>query len=198
MADPGFFRGGVLRVLCTGVLVGGCGPRSPAPTVGNAAVASASDTVKLVWVVGRPTIPHPTYEGVMLQPLTLEIATGAGAREVKLEPQMGSLFPFNQSACRSTAYPLAAGELAKITFYEGGAGGYVVRRGDGTKLELVAWSQPDGACADETTGDPVACPPMYERVGTIDAPVNARVEETILEVDAAGARTPMSCEEAAR
>lgn len=127
----------------------------------------------------------------MLQPLTLEIR---GGRTIELEPQMGSLFPFNQSVCKSTAYPLEPGELAKITFYEGGAGGYVVRRkGDG--LELVAWSQADGACADESTGDPVACPPMYERVQMIDAVPNARVEETIVELDAAGMRTVMSCEE---
>lgn len=151
--------------------------------------------MKLTWVVGRPTIPHPTYEGVMLQPLTLEIGTEAGVRKVELKPQMGSLFPFNQSVCSSTAYPLAAGELAKITFYEGGAGGYVVRRGEGGGLELVAWSQTDGACADERTGDPITCPPMYERVQTIEAADNARVEETIVEVDATGTRAPMSCAE---
>ena len=159
--------------------VGACRTPSRAPSsVDNRADATwpPGDTLQLTWVVGMPNIPHPKWDGVMMQAVTLEVAIGGAVRALDLEPQMGSLFPHNQSACKSTTYPLAPGEVARIVFDEGEARGYVVRRPRPTVLEVSPMTSSAGA-------------------QRIEVPAQVKVSETILELDVNGARTPIRCEE---
>ena len=104
----------------------------------------------------------------------------------------------NSAGCRAStsrgdAYPLEKGELAKITFYEGGAGGYFLRRA-GNFLTIFEWSQTDGACPG-ANDELVACPRSVEQVGKIrvKAKVGATIVEEILMVDDKGVRSPFDC-----
>jgi hypothetical protein len=204
MADRGFFasrggKNGLCVAVAALVLVGAaCGsPSRPPTTVGNRFEESgaAAESVKLTWVVRDPSVPHQTYEDILLRPVELEITIGSSLQKVPLKPQMGSLFPYHQGVCNTTTYPRRPGEVAKITFEEGGAFGYLVRRRPQYTLEVVDWSQSDGACTDEKTGDMVACAPSYQLVTKIQIPANARVDEALVEVNATGVRVPMRCEE---
>jgi len=75
----------------------------------------------------------PAYVGVT-------VTLGTVTRTVTLAPEFGSMKPYNQPMCKKAdrvdAYALARGEIAKLTFYEGGAGGYVIK--DIRGVDLVA------------------------------------------------------------
>ena len=187
--------------MCAGVatlaLVGGaCGAPSRPATVGNRVEeAPTSDTVKVTWVVREPSVPHQTYQDMLLRPVALEITIGESLGRLELKPQMGSLFPYHQSVCKTTTFPLGPDEVAKITFEEGGAGGYVIRRKPADTLEVLAWSQSDGACIDEKSGDMIACAVTYESVKKLPIPAGAKIVEALLEVDPTGTRRPIRCDE---
>ena len=167
------------------------GARAP---ITNAAEPAwpAGDTVHLTWAVWPATVPHPKWPDTVLAPVELEISIGNVTRRVKLEPQRGSLFPHNQTVCQTTAYPLDPGEVAKITFYEGGAGGYFVRRRQPDQLEIGSWTLSDGACPD-AKGDPVGCPRGEATVSTIQVPASITVQEAIVQVSGSGGRTSFEC-----
>jgi len=129
-----------------------------------------------------------------MRPLALEITINGAKQTVKLEPQLGALYPYNQIECNTDAYPLSKTEVAKITFYEGGAGGYLVRRELQDTLVVVDWSLTDGAC-EGPGGEPVACLPYEKILTTYKVPVGATVKQRIVEADAKGAREPFSCAE---
>jgi hypothetical protein len=157
---------------------------------------STRDVVKLTWVVREPSIPHDTYQDMLLRPVALEIRIGESLGSLELKPQLGSLFPFHQSVCKTTTFPLGPHEVARITFEEGGAGGYVVRRKPENTLDVLAWSQSDGACIDERTGDMIACAVTYETVKKLPIRRDATIEEALVEVDASGTRKSIVCAEA--
>ena len=175
-------------------------PPIDAGTVGAVTIdAGAADTpvgdIVITWVVFPPSVPLKRDPQILQQPVTLEITAGGGKimQETKLAPQFGGLQASNQSACHGDAYPLEQGELAKLTFYEGGAGGYFVKRA-GDFLTISEWSQTDGACTN-AKGDMIACPRTVKQVGKVlvKAKPNATVAEQILEVDEKGVRQPFDC-----
>jgi hypothetical protein len=146
------------------------------------------DAIDVTWVV------HPIADASKPEttkaPLDLEVTIGSVTRTIKLDPQFGALSPINQTVCKTSAYPLGKHEVAKITFYEGGAGGYFIRR-SGAVLGIVDWSLTDGACPDKH-GDPGACPRTEKLVIQLHAP-NVPVREHIVELDANGARHAFAC-----
>ncbi len=128
-----------------------------------------------------------------LAPLELKV----GDKVLKLEPQMGALNATYQSVCHpdkteSYAYPMGADDVAKITFEEGGVGGYLVKRVDG-KLVLFTWGQSDGACEDPKTKEITECPISTKQARVLDAPATAEVIQRLLVVDAAGKQAPIDC-----
>lgn len=155
-------------------------PAKPAPA-----------TLELVWVVSAP-IPNPKdpQNGYPLLPLTLI----AGTERIVLKPQLGGLKPYNQSVCATTdgsPYHLEGTEVAKITFKEGGAGGYLVRRGQ-RGFELVAWED-GGLCEDKKTRQLTKCGAGKKLVRMIAAPANAKVIEKLMVADKAGKQTAFDC-----
>ncbi len=137
--------------------------------------------MSLTWAVSPATVPHPKWPDTFVAPVELEVTIGAVTRRVKLEPQQGSLFPHNQPVCRTTAYPLEPGEVAKITFDEAGTGGYFVRRTQADRLEIGRWSASDGGARGE------------QAVSTVEVPAHVKVHEAIVLVTTSGERTALEC-----
>ncbi|HEY4182424.1 MAG TPA: hypothetical protein VGM90_36585 [Kofleriaceae bacterium] len=156
--------------------------------LGSTAVAAPKATpVQLTWVVHASAATDENYK----QALELEVTTAGKTKTITLKPQVGALYAYNQIACKTDAYPLGKNEVAKITFYEGGAGGYFVRH-KGSAYELVDWFLTDGAC-DDKKGNFVACPRQEKLVQKLAVPANAQLVDRIIEVDLAGQRTPFVC-----
>lgn len=78
-----------------------------------------------------------------------------------------------------------------IAFYEGGAGGYFVRRTGGV-LSIVDWSLGDGACPDKH-GNLGVCPRSEKVKFQLHSPAAAKIHEHIVEVDDAGTRHAFAC-----
>ena len=101
--------------------------------------------------------------------------------------------PINQSFCQGTdaQYPLAKSEVAKITFYEGGARGYYAKRSKrGSTLQLYSFAMTDGLC-DPSDG----CHQPNDRyILKITIPANATIVEQ-MEARPAGATEfkPFNC-----
>jgi hypothetical protein len=148
--------------------------------------------IAITWLVYPPSVPMKRDPEILEQPVTLEIMTAGKVHTKKLAPQFGGLQPYNQSACNGDAYPLQDGELAKLTFYEGGAGGYLVKR-TGDTLVVYSWAQSDGLCG--TVDKPVECPRNVKKVADVVAYKQASmgVDERIVEIDDKGARKPFDC-----
>jgi hypothetical protein len=145
--------------------------------------------VDVTWLVS-PIPPGATTPETTKAPLAVELRIGRVTRTIRLAPQLGALAPGNQAVCKTEAYPLGRHEVAKITFYEGGAGGYLVRRAGGV-LSVVAWSLEDGACSDKH-GAPGPCPQHEQVAVRLHAP-DVPIHEHIVELDAAGARHAFAC-----
>ncbi|HEY3806645.1 MAG TPA: hypothetical protein VGL61_28775 [Kofleriaceae bacterium] len=153
----------------------------------------AGNRVELAWLV-YPTVPR-VYQGMgdtMVAPLQLVATIGSVSRVVTFDPQLGSLKLYFQSACGSDGLPPERNEIAKLVFEEGGFGGELVRRdGDGV-VEILDWSQSDGACPD-AHGQPAACKPHEKLVARMHVPHGATFTQAIYDVDDAGARHPFDC-----
>jgi hypothetical protein len=148
--------------------------------------------IGITWIVYPPSVPMRRDPEILQQPVTLEIMTEGTVHTKKLEPQFGALQPYNQSACAGDAYPLQKDELAKLTFYEGGAGGFIVKR-VGDMLVVYSWAQTDGLCG--TVDKPVECPRNLKRIANVVEYRRAAmgVDERIVEVDDKGVRKPFDC-----
>ena len=111
--------------------------------------------ILLLWDVGpdrkNPKDPYGDGFGLPLRPVDLVAQLGKVTRRIKLSPETGNLFVYNQVICKTGAYPLAGKEVGKLTFYEGGASGYSVVRAGQDLLEVHHWSQTDGHARDRTT-----------------------------------------------
>jgi hypothetical protein len=153
------------------------------------------DAIELTWLVA-PDLPAKPNQ-LPATPVSLVVTIGGVDRVVKLAPQVGQLRPYYQPVCAgrsklpSAETPLGHGEVARITFDEGGFGGYIVRRADNDTLEVIAWSLGDGACDDH--GKPVACPRKDSVVTKISAPAAATVHEHLVRIDDHGNHHPFAC-----
>jgi hypothetical protein len=145
----------------------------------------------LTWLVGED--PKPRDGELPRQPIELLATIGKTTRSITLPAQQGGLHAINQSACRGSAYPLERSEVAKITFYEGGAGGFFVRRAAKNALEVIEWNQTDGAC-ESASGELVACPRSERVRAQFHVPAGVKIDESIELVDAKGNRTVFDCE----
>jgi hypothetical protein len=153
--------------------------------------------IVIEWLVLEPSVPLDRDPQILQQPVKLGIfvvgpvTPAPGFRPLELPPQFGALQPYNQSACKGDAYPLKKGELAKLTFYEGGAGGFFVKR-KGDTFGVYSWAQTDGLCGD--VDKPVECPRNEKQVAsvTLKAKPDAKVHETIYELEK-GVRKPFDC-----
>ena len=116
-------------------------------------------------------------------------------RVQKFSPQLGALKPLNLPLCEGVvnlvAYPLERGEVAKITFYEGGAGGFLVKRAASDVLSVIGWEQSDGAC--EVKGQVTMCPRHDKLVTKLHVPKGLEIRERIFELDAKGTRHAFDC-----
>ena len=165
-------------------------PSSAAPRwVDTPPWPAKADAIDVTWLVS-PVPAGATTPETTKAPLAVELRIGRVTRTIQLVPQLGALTPDNQVVCKTAAYPLGKHEVAKITFYEGGAGGYLIRRAGGV-LSIVDWSLDDGACPD-ARGAPAPCP-QHEKVALrLHAP-DVPVHEHIVERDAKGARHAFAC-----
>jgi hypothetical protein len=153
-------------------------------------IASTAHAGALVWLVG-PDIPakDPSRDLVKTK-VALEIVDAH--RTIALKPEFGSLRSDNQPSCKGRAYPLETNEVGKLTFYEGGAGGYLVKQ-NGDLLDIRSWSLTDGACEGKNH-DPVACPRKTTHIAYVKLPANTKLHDTIVMVDDKGTRSPFQCD----
>jgi hypothetical protein len=152
----------------------------------------ARPTLELTWLV-YPYLRDAKDPGRM--PVA-SLALMVGNERIELKPQTGSIKPHHQSTCHRGAgphtYPLEADEVAKITFSEGGDGGYLVKRApDG--LVLMEWEQTPLACLDEKTNQPKDCPRREFGERVLNAPTNLEIVQRLIQVDAAGTQKPFPC-----
>jgi hypothetical protein len=171
-------------LACVMVLV--CaGSASAAPPTKPAKQASWADEpawpedagrLELQWVIGpdRPNPRDPYGGGLPLRPVELIVTIGRVSRHLTLEPETGSLRSYNQVMCKTGAYPLGKAEVGKLTFDEGGASGYAVKRTAPDVLEIHSWAQTDGAC-ESPTGELVACPVADELKRKLHVPAGVKI-----------------------
>ena len=150
-------------------------------------------TAQLRWVLAPAP---PAGDGVLAKrPVTLELEVDGVTRALVLDPQIGELKRDYLALCASAggtnAFPLAKGEVGELTFFEAGYGGFRVKR-NGDALTVIAWELEDGACPGKH-GEPTACPRRDQQVAKLHVPAKLKLEESIVEVDAKGNRTPLDC-----
>jgi hypothetical protein len=156
------------------------------------------DTIELTWVVGpdtkNPKDPYGEGFALPLRPVVLEARMGGVTQRVALKAETGNLFSYNQIMCRTGAYTLTKGELAKLTFYEGGASGYFVTRSTPAQLEIHGWWMSDGACEDPKTGQLGACPGEDKVRATLPVPADVKITGGAIVLLEHGKRVPLVCE----
>lgn len=154
-------------------------PRKPTP---------AAPIVTLTW-----RFEMPNADDAIEQHVALQVTQGSASKTYKLQRMMGGVDPINQAFCQGTdaQYPLAKSEVAKITFYEGGARGYYAKRSKrGSTLQLYSFAMTDGLC-DPSDG----CHQPNDRyVLKITIPANATIVEQMQERPAGASEfTPFNC-----
>jgi hypothetical protein len=151
--------------------------------------------LEIAWLVGTDLVPRKSDPELLESPLSVVMTIGGVSRQAYLKQQFGSLKPYNQPACANkddpASYPLPKGALAQITFFEGGAGGYYVKRKAPDVIEILTWEQEDGLC--DVNGKPTMCPRREAAAVRMHVPAKLAVHEVIFNVDASGNRTPFDC-----
>jgi hypothetical protein len=151
---------------------------------GPAWPAGKSPELKLTWAAYPPV---GQGEGATRK-LELVARIGEVARHFPLGSVRGALLPLNQSVCgdKQVAYKKVAGEVAKITFYVGGASTFAIRRPSPGMLEVESVQGSDGYCPNND------CDTRKSLV-KIPIPVDARLVEAITDIQAAGKEAPFDC-----
>ena len=167
-------------------------PSKPAPAAPSKPAATAP-TVTLTWRFEMSAPDDTIEQHVSLLVTTNAAGQGNVTKTYKLDRMMGFVDPINQPLCRGAEaqYPLEKNEVAKITFYEGGARGYYVKRSKGgTTLQLYSFATTDGLCEPQD-----GCHQPKDRyVRKIAIPANAKIVEQMEErLAGATAFTPFNC-----
>ena len=151
---------------------------------GPAWPAGKSPELKLTWAAYPPV---GQGEGATRK-LELVARIGEVARHFPLGSVRGSLLPLNQSVCgeKQVAYKKVAGEVAKITFYIGGASTFAVRRPSPGMLEVESVQGSDGYCPNNDCD-------TRKSLAKIAIPDDARIVEAITDIQAAGREAPFDC-----
>jgi hypothetical protein len=147
--------------------------------------------IELTWFVHAEGAPDPST-GIASRPVALELRTGSHIRRFALGEQMGNLIAKHQSACKSSSYPNEGDQVAKITFFYGGTGGFAVRRAPSDTLTVVAWSQPDGGCMN-AQGQLDVCPGSERRIAVVHVGGDDPIAESVVELDAGGQERRLAC-----
>lgn len=175
---------------CAAIVVGLVGTASAAPAwIDTPAWPEHATAAELTWLVS-PAVAAGSNE-MPNQPVELVVAIAGVERRVTLRPTYGQMVPTYQSICGNKAFAPNRGELSQINFEEGGFGGFLVRRAGDDALEVVEWTQEDGACI--VHGKMTACPRKDKVVASMHVPAGVTVREHVFELDAHGKRTPFSC-----
>lgn len=147
--------------------------------------------VQLTWVISPPSVPYRGDKDMLIPPVALEITVGTKTRHVKLAPQLGDLKPRNQTLCGDDSpYPRSRADVSQLTFYEGGAGGYIARH-TGDALVVLSWEE--GEICTDSHGNDTSCPMKKKQVFKMAVPAKAKFTEAIVEVDEKGVRHPFDC-----
>jgi len=133
---------------------------------------------------------YPADPSSAKSPVDVVVSIGGVKRTIKLAPQLGQMPAMYEHACGSTAFPLKRGEVAQLTFEEGGFGGFVTRVDD-TALEIVEWNLSDGAC--DVHGQPAPCPRHDKLAARMHVPAGTKLVEHVQLVDEHGAPHPFKC-----
>lgn len=151
---------------------------------GPAWPAGKSPELKLTWAV----YPSVGQGETSTRNLELVARIGEVVRRFPVGSIRGALLPANQSVCgdKQIAYKKAPGEVAKITFYVGGASTFVARRASAGMLEIESVQGSDGYCP---TND---CDTKLPLV-TIPIPDDARIVEAISDIQGPGKEGPFDC-----
>lgn len=141
--------------------------------------------LKLTWAV------YPPKKGAIEQdPRNLELVARIGAvtRRLPLGPQVGALHAENQSVCAESqlAYKRGPGEVAKVTFYMGGAVTFAVKRTSPSLLEIVKTVASDGNCPEHNCA-------VVRRIASIPVPADARVKEAVTIIESVANEHPFDC-----
>jgi hypothetical protein len=137
--------------------------------------------LELTWFVHAEG-PMDPQTGLSSRRVELEVRASSTIQRIALGEQFGALSASNQTACKTSSYPNEGDDVAKLTFYYGGAGGFSVKRASQSTLGAFAWSQPDGLCMN-AQGQPDACPGSQRRIALIQVQSDDPIEETIIELD---------------
>jgi hypothetical protein len=146
----------------------------------------AKKTLEVTWFV------HPTKG----RNAGLEVQIGADAKRQKLSTQVGALMPEDQPSCAgqqpTIKYPYDKDEVAKITFSEATAAGYLVRRsGTKGKLELVSWEL--GSKCTLPDGKTGPCPRKDKVEGTFDVDAGLAITDRIVIEGGSGRQLAYEC-----
>ncbi len=146
----------------------------------------ARPELKLTWAV------YPPKKGAVEQdPRNLELVARMGGvtRRLPLGPQIGALHAQNQSVCAESqlAYKKGPGEVAKITFYMGGAVTFAVKRTSPSLLEIVKTVASDGYCPEHNCA-------VVRRIASIPVPADARVKEAVTIIESVANEHPFACD----
>lgn len=154
---------------------------------------SSKDTrILLLWDVGEVR-KSKDPNALPLRPVDVVLQLGDVTRRIKVPAEYGGLSPYNQVICKTSAYPLGGNEVAKLTFYEGGAGGYAVERPADDVLEIYHWAQTDGACQN-AKGEMVACPRSHDLVAKLHIPKGVVVGGGAIFTTDGGKQSKLACE----
>jgi hypothetical protein len=106
---------------------------------------------------------------------------------------VGFLLPENQSVCgaRQIAYVKEKAEVAKVTFYIGGAGIFAVSRPRPDLLEVTATQASDGYCPENDCE-------QKRVVVSVPIPADAVITEALTDIEGPGKEHPFDCGKAAR
>jgi len=146
----------------------------------------AAPSAKLTWAV----YPSKGEGETATRQLELVVRIGRVARRIPLGGQIGGVFPLNQSVCgaKQVAYKREGSEVAKLTFYIGGAATFAVSRPKPNVLELTTTRSTDGYCPENDCE-------TRTRVATIPIPAETVVTEAVTVIDGPGKERPFDCEE---
>jgi len=146
----------------------------------------ASPELKLTWAVYPPTGQGERST----RQLEVVARIGDAVRRFRLGAIQGALQPQNQSVCgdKQIAYKKMVGEVAKITFYVGGATTFAAKRLAPGMLAIESVAGSDGYCPTDDCD-------VRKTLVTIPIPEDARIVEALSDVQGPGREAPFACGE---
>jgi hypothetical protein len=163
---------------------------APASSASSIAVATPAwpslpdQELKLTWAV----YPPKGHGESTRRKLELVARKGKVAHRIDLGTPAGALLPSNQAVCgdKQIAYKKTGQEIAKITFYVGGAETFAVVRSNPGQLDVVSIQGADGYCPSNDCE-------TRKTLASFAIPTDARITEAILDIEGPGKENPFQC-----